>query len=92
MLFAIHALDAPDAQRPRHYDQHKAHLARTADYGVVLVVGGPLLGEDGVSPIGSLMVFKAEDLGSVKRYNEDDPFRRNGVWSTVHISQFDRRT
>lgn len=92
MLFAVHALDAPDSPRALNYDQHKSHLKRAADYGVTLVIGGPLLGDDGVSVVGSLMVFQAEDVRSVKRYNDDDPFRKNGVWRTVHISQFDRRT
>ena len=92
MLFAVHALDAPDSRRSQHYDQHKSHLTRTPDYGVTLVIGGPLLGVDGVSVVGSLMVFQAPDLPSVRRYNDDDPFRKNGVWCTVHISQFDRST
>lgn len=92
MLFAMHALDAPDAVRAQHYDEHKAHLKRTGDYGVALVMGGPLLGDDGRTVIGSLMVFEARDLASVERYNTDDPFRTSGVWRTVHLSQFDRKT
>jgi len=92
MLFAIHAIDAPDAQRSQHYDAHKAHLKRTDDYGVTLVIGGPLLGADGISTVGSLMVFEASDLASVQRYNADDPFRKSGVWRNVHIAHFFRKT
>ena len=92
MLFAMHAIDAPDAARPRYCDDHKAHLKRAPDYGVKLVIGGPLVGVDGQSVVGSLMVFEAGDRASVERYNADDPFWKNGVWSTVHIAQFDRRT
>lgn len=47
MLFAMHALDAPEAARAQHYDEHKAHLKRTGDYGVALAMGGPLLGDHG---------------------------------------------
>lgn len=92
MLFAIHAVDALDSPRTQHYDDHKSHLKRTGRYGVTLVLDGLLLGEDGISVVGSLMIFKASDLASVRRYNDDDPFRKKGVWSIVHISQFDRRT
>jgi uncharacterized protein YciI len=92
MLIAIHAIDDPAAQRPLYYDGHKAHLARAGEYGVKLVIGGPLLGDDGQTPIGSLMVFEASDKESVARFNADDPFRKGGVWRTVCLSQFDRRT
>jgi hypothetical protein len=90
--FAVHALDAPGALRADHYEEHKAHLRRTGEYGVKLVVGGPLLSDDGRSAVGSLMVFEAPDRASVERFNLDDPFRRNGVWSHVHVARFDRKT
>lgn len=92
MLIAIHALDDAAAQRQLHYDGHKAHLARTAEYSVKLLIGGPLLGDDGHTPIGSLMVFEAPDQAHVVRFNADDPFKKNGVWRSVHVAQFDRKT
>ncbi len=92
MLIAIHALDGPDAPRARCYAEHKMHLQRTGEYEVQLVIGGPLLKDDGYSIVGSLMVFQAESVDCVRRYNEDDPFVKHGVWQTVHISILDRKT
>lgn len=92
MLIAVHAIDDAAAQRQPYYDAHKAHLARAADYGVKLVIGGPLLGDDSQTAIGSLMIFEAADKASVVRFNADDPFRKSGVWRSVHVAQFDRRT
>jgi uncharacterized protein len=91
-LFAVHALDAQGALRSDHYEEHKAHLRRTGEYGVKLVIGGPLLSDDGQTALGSLMVFEAPDRASVERFNLDDPFRKNGVWSKVHVARFDRKT
>lgn len=92
MLFAVHAMDAPDARRQEYYDAHKAHLRRARDYGVKLTIGGPLMAENGKTAVGSLMVFEAADRSCVQRFNDDDPFRRGGVWRTVLIAQFDRKT
>lgn len=87
MLFAIHCLDHPDAavRRVAHYDAHKAHLASA---GGRLVIAGPLLAEDGDSRIGSLLLIEAASLDETRDFNKADPFRLNGVWSTVRIHPF----
>lgn len=92
MLIAIHAIDDAAVQRQPYYEGHKAHLTRAESYGVKLVIGGPLLSDDGRTPVGSLMIFEAMDKASVLRFNADDPFKTNGVWRSVHMAHFDRRT
>lgn len=94
MLFAVHALDAPNAPaiREKVHHEHLAHLKTQADYGVTMVMGGPLLSDDGKGSVGSLMVYEASDRASVEKFNRADPFFKNGVWAKVEIQRFDKKT
>ena len=55
------------------------------------MVGGPLVAEDVQTSIGSLMVLDVPDRGTVKKFNNTDPFAKNGIWVKVEIRRFDRR-
>ena len=93
MLFSIFALDNPDAadKRKAVHGAHVAHLKNAKDYGVTITVGGPLVSDDGVTAIGSLMVLETPDRVSAERFNRADPFHQNGVWEKVEIRRFDRK-
>ncbi|HMF20890.1 MAG TPA: YciI family protein [Pseudolabrys sp.] len=93
MLFSVFTLDNPDAadKRKAIHSDHVAHLRSAKDYGVAITVGGPLVSDDGVSPIGSLMVLEAPDRATAEKFNRADPFHKNGVWGKVEIRRFDRR-
>jgi uncharacterized protein YciI len=93
MLFSIHAIDKPDAAKTReamHVD-HLAHLKRAPEYGVTMVVGGPLVSDDGATSIGSMMVVEATDRAAVEAFNRADPLHTSGVWGKVEIRRFDRK-
>ena len=49
MLFAVHALDSSNAPaiREKVHHEHVAHLKTQGDYGVTMVMGGPLVSDDG---------------------------------------------
>ena len=93
MLFAIHALDRPNGveRRLAHHAAHRAFLPGAGDYGVTLVMSGPLVADDGATMIGSLMVVDAADRAAVERFHAADPFAQNGVWEKVTITGFLRR-
>ena len=93
MLFAIHALDRPDALPTRlaHYEAHKAFLSDTSSYGVRIVMSGPLVSDDGERMIGSLFLVEAGDRAAVERFNAADPFHAAGIWQTISITGFLRR-
>ena len=93
MLFSVHALDNPNsaAKRQAVHAEHVAHLKSAKDQGVAVVVGGPLVSDDGKSSIGSLMVIEAADRATVERFNKADPFHKTGVWAKVEIQRFDRK-
>ena len=93
MLFAVYALDDPDAGAKRQavHTEHVAHLKTAKDQGVTIIVGGPLLADDGKASIGSLMVLDVPDRATAEKFNKADPFPRNGVWAKVEIQRFDKR-
>ncbi len=92
-LFSVHALDAADgaAKRQSVHGAHVAHLKSAKDQGVTIVVGGPLVSDDGKGSVGSLMVIEAPDRATVEKFNRADPFAKNGVWARVEIQRFDRK-
>ena len=56
MLFAIYAVDRPNALSTRlaNYNAHKAFLSDTSGFGLNIVMSGPLTSDDGQTMIGSL--------------------------------------
>jgi uncharacterized protein len=93
MLFAIHALDCSRGLELRkiHQEPHLAHLKTASDYGVRIVMSGPLVEDDGVTAKGSLLVVEAEGRDGVQRFNGADPFSKEGVWDKVTITAFIRK-
>jgi uncharacterized protein YciI len=93
MLYVIHALDKDGALPVRlaHYDEHKAFLADTSQYGVNIVMSGPLVSDDGATMIGSLFLVDAPDRDAVVRFNAADPFARAELWASLAITAFMRR-
>jgi uncharacterized protein len=93
MLFVVHALDKKDGveTRAKHYRDHRAHLDRAPAEGVQVVSAGPLVAEDGETPIGSLLVFDAPSRAAVEAFCNVDPYRVGGVWQTVQIHAYVRR-
>jgi len=73
------------------HGDHVAHLKNAKAFGVTIAVGGPLVSDDGVTSIGSLMVLEAPDRASAEKFNRADPFHRSGVWGKVEIRRFDRK-
>jgi uncharacterized protein len=93
MLFAIHAMDHKGGlpKRLENYAAHRAFLERTADYGVKIVVSGPLTEDDGETMIGSLMIVEAPDREAAERWNANDPFHKAGLWEKVAITAYIKR-
>jgi uncharacterized protein YciI len=92
-LFAIHALDNPDALalRLEHYAAHRSYVETAENGGVHVVLSGPLQSDDGDSMIGSLFIVEAETRAAVAAFTQSDPFQTFGVWGPVTISRFHKR-
>jgi uncharacterized protein YciI len=93
MLFVVHALDRSDAlpTRAKNYRAHRAHLDQAKAEGMEVVSAGPLVADDGETPIGSLLVFDAKDRGAVEGFCRADPYQMNGVWEKVQIHAYVKR-
>ena len=51
-------------------------------------IGGPMLGADGGTPVGSMIVIEAESLEAAKAWAALDPYAKAGLWQSVSIRPF----
>lgn len=91
MLFVIHALDAAGADRERFYAEHRAHQDNGAAFNVEVVMGGPLVSDDGKTTLGSLIMVEAGNRAAAEAFSRADPFRRHGVWDKVQMHAYLKR-
>lgn len=81
-LFVVYCKDKPGAletrmaTRPTHLDYLNSVAA--------LKAAGPLL-DDAGSPIGSLLIFEAEDRAAVQTLVDNDPYSAAGLFESVEI-------
>ena len=87
MQFAIVCLDKPDhlpvrvENRPAHLEHLKAHEAQ-------ILIAGPLLSDDGQSPVGSLLVMDFADTEAARKFAEADPYAKAGLFKVVNICPY----
>jgi hypothetical protein len=85
MHYAFLCHDKPGAIeiRKANRDAHLAHL-RAVD-GQILVAG-PLLGEDGQSMIGSLLIIDFPDRKAAEAFAANDPYAKAGLFKSATIT------
>jgi uncharacterized protein YciI len=87
MYWAIYCIDAPQASELR-----TAALAAHSDYirsaKLHIDLAGPLVGADGSTAIGSLIIATADSRAEVETFIKNDPFQTEKVWGQVFIEQF----
>jgi uncharacterized protein len=90
MLFVIEGVDGADGLQKRvaHYEAHYAHMVRAQEQGVRIVIAGPLLRDDGETPVASLIIVEAADRATVEAFQRSDPFHREGVWQKTVIRPY----
>jgi uncharacterized protein YciI len=93
MFFVIHATDRKDAlsERAKHYRAHRTHLDQADGHGVTVLMAGPLVADDGESPVGSLFVLEAKDRAAIDAFTRSDPYHVNGVWERVDTHYFNKK-
>ena len=90
MLYAIYCLDKPGSLELRLANR-PAHVAYLEAQGERLATAGPLLAEDGQTPVGSLLVFEAADRAGAEAFAAGDPYAAAGLFASVTIRPW-RRT
>lgn len=93
MLFAIHCLYGSDvaAKRQAVYDDHHAYFDNSAAQGVDIKIAGPLVADDGQTPVGSLVVVEAPSRAAAEAFVRGDPYHIHGIWQTVAVNGFLKR-
>ena len=89
MPFILECLDKPGQlelrlkNRPDHLAYVERHLAH-------VVVAGPIMAEDGQTPVGSLLILDLPDRRAVEAFAAEDPYAKAGLFETVTIRPWRR--
>lgn len=65
-----------------------AHLDWIASLGPRVKLGGPILSDDGSTPVGSVIFLEAADLAEAQALYAQDPYRKAELWERVEIRPF----
>ena len=86
-LFVFHGLDKPGALELRKATR-QTHLDWLASLSPRAKIGGPMLTEDGATPLGSMLVIEADSLEAAKAEYARDPYNAAGLWQTTSVRPF----
>lgn len=82
MLFVVMAKDKPDSLALRMATR-EAHFAYARETNVIKL-GGPFLDANG-DMAGSLIIFEAANLEAAKRWQQNDPYNKAGLFQSVDL-------
>ena len=85
--FLINARDKAGALSVR-MENRPAHLEWAKEYADRILMGGPVLAEDGETFAGSTFVVEFDTLADAKAWVQEDPYARAGLFETVEIRPF----
>lgn len=80
-------LDKPGTAelRQRLRPEHKAYLGQLADR---IAFAGPLLQDDGVTMLGSVLAIDFDSREAARAWLADEPFTRAGLYAQTHLHAF----
>lgn len=84
MQFAILNQDKPNSMDMR-MKVRETHLAYLRAAGTKLATAGPILAEDGTTPIGSLLIIEADDLDAARVFAANDPYAKAGLFASSTV-------
>ncbi len=84
MQFAILNHDKPGSLDLR-MKVRETHLTFLRGLGTRLMTAGPILSDDGQTPIGSLVIVEAEDLAAARQLAADDPYAKAGLFASSTV-------
>ncbi len=84
MHFAIVNHDKPDSHDLR-MTTREVHLDYLRGAGDALLIAGPILTEDGETPIGSVLIVEAESLEAAKAFAAADPYAQAGLFQSSTV-------
>ena len=85
MLYIIYQVDKQGGEeiRAAAREDHFAYLDEHED---ILVLGGALLGDDGKTRTGSVLIVNVKNRAEAEAFSENEPFRKAGLFQRVEIN------
>ncbi len=84
MLYACICTDNPGVVE-RRQQTRETHLAHLHAHASAIVSAGAMLGQDGATPVGSLLIIEADSLEEARAIMEADPFTQAGIFAKVEV-------
>ncbi|EME67719.1 YciI-like protein [Paramagnetospirillum caucaseum] len=86
-MFMVQCKDKPGHLQTR-LDNRAAHLEYAKGFGAKVVIGGPLLSDDGQTMIGSAFVFDTDDRAELDAFLAGDPYGKAGLFESVTVTRY----
>lgn len=86
-LYVLYGLDKPGAVEIRKATR-QSHLDWIESLRPCVKIAGPMLADDGATPIGSVVVIEADSLDAAKAEFGKDPYAAASLWLSTSIKQF----
>lgn len=86
-LYIITCIDKPDALEVRLANR-QAHLDFAKNWADRMLIGGPLLSDDGEKMQGSMLILDVEDRAQVDEFIQTDPYGKAGLFESVTVRRY----
>jgi uncharacterized protein YciI len=87
LVFVFTGHDKPNSHELRKATR-PAHLEWIRGFGARVKLGGPILADDGATPVGSVIFLECADLADAKATFASDPYAKAGLWADTEVRQF----
>jgi len=84
MLYACICPDKPGSADLRQQTR-ETHLEHLRAHAGAIVSAGPLLSDDGSTPVGSLLIVEAATLDEARAMMEADPYAKAGLFERIDV-------
>ena len=86
-MFAVTCKDKPGHLQTR-LDNRAAHLEYAKGAGAKMIIGGPMLSDDGQTMIGSMLVLDVADRADLDAFLANDPYAKAGLFESVTVTRY----
>ncbi len=86
-MFMVQCKDKPGHLQTR-LDTRSAHLEYAKGFLDKILIGGPLLTDDGQGMIGSAFVFDTDDRAELDAFLANDPYAKAGLFESVSVIRY----
>ena len=85
-MYCVMCIDKPDSGALRQ-ENRPAHLEYVVSQNYVKL-GGPLLGDDGETMLGSMLVLDVDNRAAAQAFVDNDPYFKAGLFARVDVHRW----